>query len=119
MGENYANTTAIDLVHGTVLLVSTYGDLDFESSSDGTPEIIAAGGGAVYSTDVAAANASQKQCQTATSSDPDANPITNFHKGLLFCAETNNLDIALEETQPLGSDHILHLHEIFWPNPNS
>ena len=114
------NATSIDLIHRAVLLNSDFGDLLFGTSGDGTPEITA-NVNAIDSVGVTVSNASQQQCQTAISSDPDANPITNFHKGLLLCAQTSNGNgiALLEETQPLGNDHILHLHEIYWPNPSS
>ena len=48
---------------------------------------------------------------------PDANPITNFHVGLLFCVDTGHSGIALiRQTAPLGSSNILHLQETYWPN---
>jgi hypothetical protein len=119
-GGTEADATTIDLSHRAVLLNSYYGDLQFGPSNDGTPEITGTVS-AIYSIDITSSNASQQQCQTAISSDPDRNPITNFHEGLLFCAQTNSGDgiALLEETQPLRSDHILHLHEIYWPNPGT
>ena len=70
-----------------------------------------------YSIDVTSQNTSKQQCITATTSDPDPNPITNFHKGLLFCIQLNSGQyVALvEETQAKGSSNTLDLRETLWP----
>ena len=93
------------------------GDLDFETSNIGIPELVQ-DLAASYSINVTPQTAGKQQCQSATTSAPDANPITNFHTGLVFCAAPGGTDgIALvEETQPLGSSNTLHLKDIFWPS---
>jgi hypothetical protein len=92
--------------------------MGFGSNSAGIPELDQEMA-AAFSINVTAQNASEAQCQTATTSSPDADPITDFHVGLLFCVvpDRNNGGIALvEETKPLGSSKILYLREIYWPS---
>jgi hypothetical protein len=93
------------------------GDLYFETSSIGMPELVQDLDQS-YSINITPQTAGKQQCQSATTSAPDANPITNFHTGLVFCvAPGGNDGIALvEETQPLGSSNTLHLKDIFWPS---
>lgn len=119
MGANAGAPTGIEFNQGQVLL-NTDGDLDFEASSDGTPEL-AQDSSQAYSLDVTAQNASKQQCLSATTSHPDANSIINFHTGLLFCIVSgDDSGVALvEETAPLGSSNILKLKETFWPTQNS
>jgi hypothetical protein len=110
-GEN-----GIDMDMGHVLL-GNVADMEFQTdSNDGVPELIGRDAQA-YSIDVTSQNASKEQCQTAVNSDPDANPITDFHAGLLFCVYTGNSGIALvRQTKPLDSSNILDLQETYWPN---
>jgi hypothetical protein len=111
---NAGSATGIHFDQGQVTL-NYEGDLQFQSASDGAPELLS-DGNAVYSVDVTAQTASRQQCQTATNSAPDANPITNFHTGLLFCVATGGNGIALvRQTRPLGSSNILYLQETYWP----
>lgn len=119
MGTNDSGPTGIEFNQGQVLL-NTNADLEFEASSIGTPEL-AQGSSQAYSVAVTAQNASKQHCQSATTSHPDANPIINFHTGLLFCiVPEDDSGVALvEETAPLGSSNILKLKETFWPTQNS
>jgi hypothetical protein len=114
LASGYPN--GIDFSTGKVTL-QTDGDLDYGTSSLGTPELKLDQAAAV-SLDVTAQNASKAQCQTATNSSPDAVPITNLHTGLLFCVATGSTSgIALvEQTGPLTSTGTLPLKEIFWPS---
>lgn len=106
--------TGINFDQGQVELVSG-GDLQFVASNDGTPELVS-DNVQDYSLDVTAQNVSKQQCQNATTSAPDASPITNFYTGLLFCVGTNNGIALLQQTEPLGSSNILHLQETYWPS---
>jgi hypothetical protein len=116
MGANSSYESGVDFSQGRVLLESPWGDLEFQADSVGTPELTS-GQDTAYSTDVTLANASEQQCQSATTSAPDADPITDFHAGLFFCVDTNTHGIALvEETKPLDSSNTLYLKETFWPN---
>ena len=111
----------LDLNKGQVNLNGAGGDLIYDSNDPpGVPELISDLAEA-YSLDVTSQNASKQQCLTATSTHPDAHPITNFHKGLLFCVETQyGAGIALmEQTQPLGSSKTLQLREIYWLNSSN
>jgi hypothetical protein len=114
------NETSIDFSLGKVQFEGI-SDLQFMASSDGTPEIVSPGtaGSATYSLDVTASNASFQQCKTATNSDPQEAPITNLHKGLYFCVLANDGIALAEETEPLGSNNVLHLHDVYWPISNS
>jgi hypothetical protein len=118
MGNFTLNSeTGIIFDLGQVLLDNSEGDMDFGSNSSGIPELSQVDA-AAFSTDITAQNASKARCQTVTTSAPDANPIVDFHVGLLFCVlPSGNSGIALvEETKPLGSSNILYLKEIYWPN---
>lgn len=102
----------IGISHGSVGY-GTDGDIDYQMAADGTPEIISDNGH--FSLDVNSQNASESQCQTALNSQPDGNPLTNFHKGLLFCVSGFLGGIALmEETQPPGNSGTLYFHETYW-----
>ena len=118
MGNNTGSPTGIAFDQGQVQL-SNHGDLDFVPSNDGTAELISVEG-AVLSIDVTAQDASRQQCQSATNSAPDADAITDFHVGLLFCISTGagtGHGIALvEQNKPLGSSNTLYLQETYWPN---
>ena len=70
------NATGINLQQGQVE-VDSLGDLNFQVASDGTPELTRSYPN-VYSLEVTAQDASKQQCQNATNTAPDANPITNF-----------------------------------------
>jgi hypothetical protein len=100
--------------------VGSAGDLEYEKSQDGTPEIVPYGGGKAYSVDVTTQQANQQGCVALTTSDPDSNPIVGFHQGLTFCVAINGQGVALVmETRPPGPDNVLYLRELYWPNPNS
>ena len=110
--------TGITFSTGTVTLDGN-GDLQYQKSSDGIAELTVDGGQAV-STAVTPGDASRSTCESVTAADPDAQPITDFHGGLLFCVETGDQGIALvEETGPVGSNGNLDLREYYWPNPNA
>ena len=112
-----SSSAGIDLAQGRVVL-GYGGDLTLQASDAGTPEIIGYSATA-YSEDVTAQNASRQQCQNATTTAPDANPVTNFHTGLLFCVATHSGGIALvEQTKPLGTSNTLYLQDTYWPGPN-
>jgi len=111
--ESGGVSTAINLEQGQVKLNDT-GDLNFKAASDGTPELT--GYYATYSLDVTTQNASRQQCQTATNTAPDPNPITNFHTGLLVCASIGNGIALIRQTKPLGNSNTLYLQETYWPN---
>ncbi len=70
-----------------------------------------------YSLGVANANSSKQQCLTAINQQPNFNPITNLHKGLLICVQANGGVALLDQTQSLGQSDTLHLREEYWPNP--
>lgn len=93
------------------------GDMQYGKSTDGTVELIGDQASA-YSTAVPTQNPGKETCQNSTASDPDPNPIANFHAGLFFCVATGyGPGIALvEETEPLGSNDVLHARELYWPN---
>jgi hypothetical protein len=110
-------STGIDFTKGIVSINGT-GDLLYEKSADGTPELMNYVAQA-YSTAVTSQNAGRQACMNSTESAPDSNAILALHKGLVFCVATgyNSRGIALvEETQPLGSNGILYLQEFYWPN---
>lgn len=114
-------SAGLGLDKGQVILGGAGGDLVYDSNdAPGAPELISDLAKS-YSLDVTSQNASKQQCLTATSTYPDANPITNFHKGLLFCVETQyGAGTALmEQTQPLGSSKTLQLREIYWLNSSN
>lgn len=112
-----SSSAGIDLAQGRVVL-GYGGDLTLQASDAGTPEITGYSATA-YSEDVTAQNASRQQCQNATTTAPDANPIINFHTGLLFCVATHSGGIALvEQTKPLGNSNTLYLQDTYWPGPN-
>jgi hypothetical protein len=108
--------TAITFDTGVVALNGN-GDMQYGKSTDGTVELIGDEASA-YSTAVPTQNPGKETCQNSTASDPDPNPIANFHAGLFFCVATGNgPGIALvEETEPLGSNDVLHARELYWPN---
>jgi hypothetical protein len=106
--------TGINFDQGQVVLRSE-GDMSFQAASDGIPELIGYYARA-YSMDVTVQNASRQQCQNAVTSAPDANPITNFHTGLLFCVNTTSGIALVRQTRPLGSSNILYLQDTYWPN---
>ena len=108
------NSTAINLEQGQVVLDSN-GDLNFQAASDGTPELTGVYANA-YSLDVTAQNASRQQCQKATNTAPDPNPVTNFHTDLLVCVSVGHGIALIRQTEPLGSSNTLHLQETYWPN---
>ena len=108
------NSTAINLEQGQVVLDSN-GDLNFQAASDGTPELTGVYANA-YSLDVIAQNASRQQCQKATNTAPDPNPVTNFHTDLLVCVSVGHGIALIRQTEPLGSSNTLHLQETYWPN---
>jgi hypothetical protein len=110
--------TGITFATGSVAVNNT-GDLDYQMSQDGTPEIVSDTSNVAYSVDVTPPQANRQGCVALTTSDPDANPIVGFHKGLTFCVSIGQ-DVALVmETRPLGPDNILYLRELYWANPNS
>jgi hypothetical protein len=108
--------TGITLDTGSVGLNSN-GDMQYGKSTDGTIELIGLYASA-YSTAVSAQNPGKETCQNSTTSDPDPDPIANFHKGLFFCVATGGSPgISLvEETEPLASNDVLYLRELYWPN---
>jgi hypothetical protein len=114
----HSPSAGLALDKGQVVLGGAGGDIVYDSNdAPGNPELV--GDLAVgYSLDVTYGNASKQQCLTAIRTHPDANPITNFHKGLLLCVETQyGAGIALlEQTQPLGSSKTLRLRETYWLN---
>jgi hypothetical protein len=114
MGTSSGGPTGINLSQGAVALNNS-GDLRFQAADDGAPELISDEATA-YSEDVTAQNASRRQCQSATTTAPDPNPITNFHTGLLFCVATSGGIALVEQTQPLGSSKTLYLQDTYWPN---
>ena len=109
----------IELNTAGVLLGSPWGDLTYQTSNDGDPEIINQMGNGV-STDITRSKAGEQGCQAAVNSDPSGKPIANFHVGLLICAVSNNArgTALLEQIQPLGAAKTLHLREIYWPSSN-
>jgi hypothetical protein len=110
--------TGITFSTGTVTLDGN-GDLQYQKSSDGIAEL-ALQGGQAFSTAVTPGNATRSTCENVTIADPDSQPITNFHRGLLFCVYTGDQGTALvEETAPVGSNQNLDLREYYWPNPNA
>ena len=108
--------TGITFDTGSVMLDND-GDMQYDKSSDGTAELIG-DDAAAYSTAVSAQNPGKTTCQNSTTSDPDPDPIADLHKGLFFCVATGSgPGIALvEETEPLGSNNVLYLRELYWPN---
>ena len=114
MGNQNSGSTAINLEQGQVKLGSS-GDLNFQAASDGTPGITRYYANA-YSLDVTPQNASKQQCQNATNTAPDPNPITNFHADLLVCVSVNNGIALIRQTRPLGNSKTLYLQETYWPN---
>ena len=118
LGSNGANT-GLDFSTGSVKLDGG-GDLVYGDSQNGTRELTGYGDSA-YSIGVTARQANRLGCEALTTSDPDSNPITGFHMGLTFCVATgfNEQGIALvTETQPVGSNGVLYLRELFWPSQN-
>lgn len=114
MGSSFTTSTGINFNQGQVVLHSS-GDMSFQAASDGTPELLGHFN-IPYSMDVTTQNASRQQCQNSINSAPDADPITYFHTGLLFCIGTPDNGIALiRQTRPLGSSNILFLQETYWP----
>lgn len=110
-------STGVDLDKGQVLL-NNNGDLNYQTSEAGSPELVGYLAHA-YSVGVSSASIDKQGCMTATTTDPDAEPIVNFHKGLLFCVATGDGAVALVEvTAGLGGSKTLHLHEVYWPNLN-
>jgi hypothetical protein len=106
---------AINFAGGQVLINIAGQDMRFFTAPDGVPELTGDFARA-YSTDITAQNASRQQCQNAVNSAPDADPITNFHTGLLFCVGTTYGVALVKQTKPLGSSNILYLQETYWPN---
>ena len=108
--------TAITFDTGTVALNGN-GDMQYGKSTDGTIELVGDEASA-YSNAVPTQNPTKETCQNSTTSDPDPSPIANFHAGLFFCVATaSGPGIALvEETEPLGSNSVLYLRELYWPN---
>lgn len=112
--------TGIDFAKGSVQL-NGGGDLIYQTSQDGTPQLVKNDAGA-YSTAVTARNASRATCQASAASAPDSNAIVTFHKGLFFCVATgaSGTGTALvEETEPLGSNDVLYLRELYWPDSSA
>ena len=110
--------TGITFATGSVE-VGSAGDLEYEMSQDGTPEIVPYGPSKAYSVDVTTQQANEQGCIALTTSDPDNNPIEGFHQGLTFCVSIAGQGVALvAETRPLGSDNVLYFRELFWPNSN-
>ena len=109
-----SNFAGVDLVKGNVSL-EFGGDINYRASDAGTPEI-AAGPGTPYSLFVTSQNAGKQQCLTAANADPDATPITNLHKGLLFCVKPQNGVALVEVVEPLGNSKTLYLRETYWPD---
>lgn len=103
-------------------IIAGDGQMQYTTTETGTPELTGYST-SPYSIDVTSRNAGPQQCFTATNSDPDFKPITNFHKGLLFCVQfdgANGRQVALlEQTEPLESSKALDLRETIWPTPNS
>ena len=111
--------TGITFATGSVE-VGGAGDLQYQNSQDGTPEIVSYGPGQAYSVDVTPQQANHQGCVALTTSDPDSNPIVGFHRGLTFCVSVNGQGVALVmETRPPGPDNILYLRELYWPTPNT
>jgi hypothetical protein len=109
------SATGVTFSTGTVVLNGN-GDLQYQKSDDGIAELSIEDAQA-FSVAVTAGDASRSTCANVTVADPDAKPITNFHKGLLFCVYTGNQGTALvEETAPVGSSQDLDLREFYWPN---
>jgi hypothetical protein len=110
--------TGIELDKGQVFLGGT-GNISYEADgSTGNPEI-SLDQALAWSTDVDSQNASRQQCATATTEDPDANHITNIHKGLLFCVQvTDNAFALVEVTQNLAGQKTLHLVDTYWEDPS-
>jgi hypothetical protein len=106
-------STGIDFGTGTVQLQAN-DDMYYSKSPDGTLELTRYSASA-FSTAVTPQNAGRETCQNVTASDPDPNPIANFHQGLLFCVDTGQGVALVEETKPVGSDQILNLREFYWP----
>ena len=100
------------LDQGRVNLGSS-GDI-YYYQANGVPELI--NETVAYSLDVTISNAGKLQCATATSQAPDADPITNLHKGLLLCVQTGDGYALLEQTQDLDSSKTLYLRDTFWRN---
>lgn len=70
-----------------------------------------------FSLDVNNGNASKSQCSTATTSDPDVQPITKLTKGELICVQGNDGIGLLRVMQTVGSSsNTLDLRETYWPN---
>jgi hypothetical protein len=109
------SSTGINLEQGQVVLNSN-GDIDIKVAPDGTPELTGGPFHNVYSLDVTAQNASRQQCQNATNTAPDPDPVTNFHTGLLVCVSIGNGIALIRQTEPLGSSNTLYLQETYWPN---
>lgn len=124
VGYNVSIVAGIIVMNGTVDLTGSGEDIDYMESSGGLPEI-ARNYAKAISLSVTAQDASLQQCISATSHAPDAQPITNFYKGMLFCVQLlgdgtpgdGTQGVALmEQTKPLDSSNTLYLHEIYWPN---
>jgi hypothetical protein len=114
-----SGSAGIDLAQGQVVLngLTESSHLSFQESDAGTPELIRYIADA-YSEDVTAQNASRQQCQSATTTAPDPNPITDFHTGLLFCVAMGGGIALVEQTKPLGNSNTLYLQDTYWPGPN-
>jgi hypothetical protein len=124
LGYTSTESPGIFLMSGTIEFNAGGSDIYLEESTNGLPEIQTDNAQAM-STGVTAQDASLQQCISATTHDPDAQPITNFYKGMLFCVEVpgdgtpgdGTKGIALmEQTKPLDNSNTLYLHEIYWPN---
>ena len=111
LGSARDSFTGLDFSDGSSM-PNYPGDMSYEWNSKGNPEL-AVQNASSYDV-ISSGLASKAGCSGATNSAPDADPITDFHKGLLFCVSTSLGIALLMETQPLPSDKTLYLREEFW-----
>jgi len=104
-----------DFGKGLRLSGTTYTAHYVAAKATNKPELVFFG---EYSVNISPEDAGQNACRSAILRNPDSSPVTNLHKGLIFCVQAV-LGIALVEvTQNLDESRVLHLRETYWPTSN-